>query len=178
MSPHSSISHVIFDLDGLLITTGGLYFKLISDFLAKYGHTYTHEVRRKLMGRQFQKSAKILVEEYNLPVDPSEIVEYVHSRIKPESWRNTKFLPGAAQLIEYFAAQGVPMAVATGSEVSHLEHKMHNGKDVWAKMHHIVATGGNPEVCTHHFQHCYVNRYKISNLFRSNEENQHPTCFN
>ncbi len=143
------VTHVIFDLDDLLISSGCHYFNAISKFLQKFGHTYTFDVRRKLQGRKFEIAAGILVKEYNLPVEPQEIVDFVHGSITPDLWKDVKLLPGAAKVIEYFDSHGIPMAVATGSEAEQLEYKMHSNRDVWDRMHHIVPTGGNPEVSGH-----------------------------
>lgn len=46
----SCVTHVIFDLDGLLLDTEPIYFKVNEIILAQYGKKYTLELKVKTMG--------------------------------------------------------------------------------------------------------------------------------
>ncbi|VDN10866.1 unnamed protein product [Dibothriocephalus latus] len=146
MGAGDPVTHIIFDLDGLLISTEEIYTEVISELLSKYEKTYTYEVKRKLMGRKALEAAAIMVKEYDLPISPQELTDELHSKITPETWHKATLLPGAAALFEYFHSHGLPMAVASGSVSWEIEAKMFNNKEVWSKLHHIVSSGDDPEV--------------------------------
>lgn len=46
------VTHVIFDMDGLLINTEDLYTQLFTKICAEYGTTYTFECKANSMGRK------------------------------------------------------------------------------------------------------------------------------
>ncbi|GAB0092419.1 pseudouridine-5'-phosphatase [Sergentomyia squamirostris] len=78
------VTHVIFDMDGLLLDTETLYTKVTQAILDKYGdgQTYTWEMKTSLMGLQREEVAQRLVEHYNLPLTPEEYVELTMDHIK------------------------------------------------------------------------------------------------
>ena len=48
------ITHVLFDMDGLLLDTEAVYTKVTSDILARYGKTFEWSVKMKMMGTKEQ----------------------------------------------------------------------------------------------------------------------------
>lgn len=56
-----SITHCIFDLDGLLLDTESIYTTCLQKLCAQYGKTFTIEVKLKMMGRSSIEAGKILI---------------------------------------------------------------------------------------------------------------------
>ena len=101
MASGMSISHVIFDLDGLLLNTEHLYAQASSDLLHQFGREYSYELKARLMGKGPAEVADAFVRHYSLPVDAKEWEE--RSRAAAAQLLPTcRLLPGAAKLIHHF----------------------------------------------------------------------------
>ena len=64
---------VIFDLDGTLLDTEILYTQAMQKVLDPYGHTYTMELKRKVMGGDSMRSAQMTIDEFGLPMTAREL---------------------------------------------------------------------------------------------------------
>lgn len=140
------MTHVVFDVDGLLLDTEVVYTEVSTKILQKYGLTLTYDVKRKLMGRKPMDAAQILVSELSAPFTPEKWHALMHQQLTPERWHAVPSLPGAERLVMHLAKHGIPMAAATGSTSVQLAQKMHNHQDIWEKLDHAVASGDDPEV--------------------------------
>ena len=47
----AKITHVVFDMDGLLLDTENLYSQAYQKVLDEFGHVYTYEFKTTLMGQ-------------------------------------------------------------------------------------------------------------------------------
>lgn len=140
------ISHILFDLDGLLIDSEKIYTEQLSKFLSKYGKDFTYEAKRLMMGRKPIEAAAELQKKYDLPMSAEVVLQEYRKELPSEIWHTASLLPGVRKLIEHLSNISFPMAIATGSISSQVEHKMWNNKDLWRRIHHIVASGDDPEV--------------------------------
>ncbi|THD18921.1 Pseudouridine-5'-monophosphatase [Fasciola hepatica] len=140
------VTHVIFDVDGLLLDTEVVYTAVSTEILQKYGLTLTYDVKRKLMGRKPIEAARILVTELSAPFTPEEWRTLMHEKLTPEQWYKVPSLPGAERLVRHLAKHGIPMAAATGCASVELAQKMKNHQNIWEKLDHAVASGDDPEV--------------------------------
>lgn len=102
MEKYNPVTHVIFDLDGLLLgelcdftfatlykrlldmfelilfsftDTESLYYKLDGQICEKYGKQFTKKIKQKVLGTTAFRSAEIIVEELNLPVTVQDYVD-------------------------------------------------------------------------------------------------------
>ncbi|KAJ6435496.1 hypothetical protein OIU84_000647 [Salix udensis] len=57
------ITHVIFDMDGLLLDTEKFYTEVQEIILARYNKTFDWSLKAKMMGKKAMESARIFVEE-------------------------------------------------------------------------------------------------------------------
>ncbi|GJN36588.1 hypothetical protein PR202_gb25464 [Eleusine coracana subsp. coracana] len=64
--PRAAISHVIFDMDGLLLDTEGFYTQVQEKILARYGKVFDWSLKAKMMGKKATESARIFVDECGL----------------------------------------------------------------------------------------------------------------
>lgn len=55
--------------------TEPLYTEIFQKVIDPYGKQYTWEVKQKLMGRQSEETARIMVSEYDLPMTWEEFAE-------------------------------------------------------------------------------------------------------
>ena len=65
-----SITHCIFDLDGLLLDTESIYTKCIQKLCAPYGKNFATEIKLKMMGKSSLEAGRILIR--NLAISSNE----------------------------------------------------------------------------------------------------------
>lgn len=56
-----SITHCIFDLDGLLLDTESIYTECLQKLCTPYGKNFTTEVKLKMMGKSSLEAGRILI---------------------------------------------------------------------------------------------------------------------
>ncbi|XP_078443782.1 (DL)-glycerol-3-phosphatase 2-like [Wolffia australiana] len=141
-----SVSHVIFDMDGLLLDTEGFYTLVQERILARYGKTFDWSLKAKMMGKKAIEAARVFVEAMELQdVLTAEAFLEEREGMLQQLFTTTELMPGAKRLINHLHAKGVPMCVATGSHRRHFQLKTQNHGEIFAMMHHIVV-GDDPEV--------------------------------
>ncbi|KAJ3267711.1 Pseudouridine-5'-phosphatase, partial [Terramyces sp. JEL0728] len=67
-----AVTHVLFDMDGLLLDTEAVYTKVNSDILARFGKTFEWELKKQMMGRKEYDAALVLIETTKIPLTPDE----------------------------------------------------------------------------------------------------------
>lgn len=155
--PHPAeqdITHVIFDMDGLLLDTEPLYTSATEIVASRHGSTdpsrlpiaFTWDLKVKQMGLPSKELAELLVKELRLPITPDQYTQEVRV-IQQETFPKCNLLPGADRLVRYLAAQtDVQIAVATSSPLETFELKTQNHKDLFSLFHHVVCGSSDPEV--------------------------------
>jgi hypothetical protein len=65
-STNLQITHVLFDMDGLLLDTEGFYTKVQQDIVSKFGKEFSWNLKARMMGKKAIESARLLVKELQL----------------------------------------------------------------------------------------------------------------
>ncbi|KAK1268239.1 hypothetical protein QJS04_geneDACA013883 [Acorus gramineus] len=142
------ITHVIFDMDGLLLDTEKFYTIVQEEILAKYapGKVFTFSLKAKMMGKKAIESARIFVDEMGISevLSPERFLEEREETLH-KLFPTSLLMPGVQRLITHLHANGVPMCVATGSLRRHFELKTQNHGNIFSLMHHVVM-GDDPEL--------------------------------
>ncbi|XP_023310526.1 probable pseudouridine-5'-phosphatase isoform X2 [Anoplophora glabripennis] len=139
------VTHVIFDMDGLLIESESVYDKIMNDIAAVYGKEYTTDIRVKVLGTPEKDTARIAVTEMGLPISPEEFLIIYKEKVHKEL-QNPVLMPGAKELVKHFYKNEIPIAVATSSSQDSMELKTKNHQDIFKLFHHIVCGSTDPEV--------------------------------
>jgi len=145
MACFNPVSHVIFDVDGLVLDTEPLYTELFQDMVSKYGKTFTWEVKVQMMGKVAHDAGAVLIRELDLPITIDEYIKYYDEQCKIYLAK-AQLLPGVERLVRHLHKHNIPIAVATSSDPDDYQVKTTNSKDVFALFHHAVVGGRNPEV--------------------------------
>ena len=63
---NQKISCLIYDMDGLLLDTEGIYTEVTQDIVGEYGKVFDWSVKKTIIGRPASQAAKIIVESLDL----------------------------------------------------------------------------------------------------------------
>ena len=142
MSPN--ISCLIYDMDGLLLDTEGIYTEVTQQIVGEYGKVFDWSVKEKIIGRRSIQAAEIIVESLDLPISPQD---YLDSRkdVLQEKFKDTEALPGAKEMTTHFFKLGIPQALATSSSSPMFEAKFEKHKKWFSQFAQIVR-GDDPEL--------------------------------
>ncbi|CAI5502332.1 unnamed protein product [Closterium sp. Naga37s-1] len=88
------ITHVIFDMDGLILDTEGLYTVAQQRILSRFNREFTWALKVKMMGKKAAEAAKVVIEELGLQGEMSA-EEFLKERenLLREEFPHCKLLP-------------------------------------------------------------------------------------
>ncbi|KAJ3316591.1 glutathione synthase [Boothiomyces sp. JEL0866] len=139
------VTHVLFDMDGLLLDTEAVYTQVTTEILARYGKTFEWSLKKQMMGRKEHGSAVLLVETTGIPLSPEEyLVERKkgHEKLFPFC----KPLPGVLKLVKHLKKHNVPIIVATSSHKDAFLIKSQNNSDLFDLFEGKIVVGDDPRV--------------------------------
>jgi beta-phosphoglucomutase-like phosphatase (HAD superfamily) len=144
MSERRPITHVIFDMDGVLLATEPHYTKASLEVCRRYGFEFTMAHKSAMLGRRALESAQWLVDALQLPMTAEEFL------LEREPLLDALFLtaepmPGAVELTRYLEVNAIPHAVASSSSRRTFELKTQRHTDWFARFTTCVL-GDDPEV--------------------------------
>ncbi len=115
--PATKLRAVIFDAEGVVIDTEGLWDESQRMLLARRGIAYERErIKHLLAGRSLLDGAQILREEYRLPESAAEIAVERRNLARELFSQTVGFVPGFQEFFEGVQAAGVPCCIATSME--------------------------------------------------------------
>ncbi|MEK9870748.1 MAG: HAD-IA family hydrolase [Gammaproteobacteria bacterium] len=133
----------VFDLDGTLLDTERLYTEAAQKILDPFGHTYSIELKRKVMGGDSIRSARLTIEEFDLPMTPQQFLD------ERETYLEALFpvaeeIKGAGDFIRHLTDIGLRQGLATSSHSHLCELKIgHRG---WRERFAAVVCGDDAEL--------------------------------
>ncbi|KAL4220368.1 Pseudouridine-5'-phosphatase [Mactra antiquata] len=142
---NKTVTHVLFDVDGLLLDTERLYTVATQNVCDEFGKQYTWDIKKQVMGMKESMSAKKLVELLELPLTVDEYLTRIHKEYD-RLFPTVPLLPGADKLVRHLHKHNVPIAVVTGSNAHSFELKTRNHKEYFSLFHHQVLCGDDPDV--------------------------------
>ncbi|ALG69336.2 HAD-IA family hydrolase [Beggiatoa leptomitoformis] len=135
------ITHVIYDMDGVLLDTEPFYTEVTQQIVQQHGKTFTWALKSQMMGRKPLDAAKILVDALELPITAEE---YLISRepLLDALFLTAQPLQGAQTLTRHLHQQGIPQAVATSTPHAKFLLKTH-AHQTWFTVFNTIITGDN-----------------------------------
>ncbi|XP_077294004.1 pseudouridine-5'-phosphatase-like [Arctopsyche grandis] len=142
---YNKVTHVMFDMDGLLIDSERLYTVAFQNVVSKYGKNYTWDLKVQLMGKQGRECAEIIIEKLELPLTIDEFISETKKHFEV-LFPNVTLMPGAQRLISHLHKKNVPFALATSSSEENSLIKMQHHQDFFQPFTHKVFGTSDPEV--------------------------------
>jgi len=137
-------THVIFDMDGVLLDTERLYTQATQQIVGRFGKTFDWSVKANMIGRPAMDSARYLVAALGLPISPEAYLSE-RSVIFEELMPTAEPMPGAVDLTAALVGHGVPLALATSSSRDMFELKTLRHR-AWFGCFSVVVLGDDPRV--------------------------------
>lgn len=111
----TGITHVIFDLDGLLIDSEPLWKIAEQTAIARYNKAWNEEIAQKHVGIRIDHVATLMVEAYGLEVSAQTLTDEILNEVIRLLEEHTPVMAGAQATIEALYKQGYPLAIASSS---------------------------------------------------------------
>jgi len=137
-------THVIFDLDGVLLDTERHYTTATQAIVGRYGKTFDWSLKANMVGRPAIESARYLVSALDLPMEPEEYLRERKAMLE-DLFRGCNPMPGAPELTAALAAHGTPQAVATSSDGRLYALKTERHRE-WFRVFSVVLVGDDARI--------------------------------
>ncbi len=110
------INTIIFDLDGLLIDSERIWYKVWNDFLGLYGHSFTlEEYVQNYSGKIVPDIVELLAAHYNIQVGREEGADIVNAIETSYVEKGVPLMDGAQELLDFLKENHYKMVIGTSS---------------------------------------------------------------
>ena len=109
---------VIFDMDGLMLESEGVWSEVDKQVVSFYGKEFDTGLKHLFMGCERLESARRFCEAYGIPAPPEEVADRRSQLVAGHYAKDVKLMPGLEELIGMLETMGMPLAVATSAECS------------------------------------------------------------
>lgn len=108
------IASVVFDLDGVLVDSEGVWEEVRRAFVAEGGGRWMPDTQRRLMGMSTGEWARYLSQELGVRMAPDEVAQGVIERMNERYARDLPLIPGAVEAVRRMGDRW-PLGVASSS---------------------------------------------------------------
>lgn len=120
-APVPPLQAVIFDLDGVFIDTEWIAFEAWRDVVAQNGSVLGEEHFAPTVGLDMRETARYILAVTDLTVDLDAFIDAQWEIMAAAMRAELNLLPGAANLVAWLRARGIPLAIASNSPVPYIE---------------------------------------------------------
>lgn len=138
------ITHVIFDMDGVLLDTEIFYTEATQQIVQRYGKTLDWDTKARMIGRQASVAAQVLIDSLALPLTVDVYLQERNTLLN-RLFPSAKAMPGVVEFTRYLQQHTIPYAIATSSPKAAFELKMQQHQ-AWLPSFAAIVRGDDPEV--------------------------------
>lgn len=110
------INTVIFDLDGLLVDSEIIMYRIYRELVEKYGHTIgAEEYACTYSGKRGSANMENIIRRYKLPLTLEEGLSFVAEKENEYFKKGISLKKGAAELLEFLKEKGCKIMLASSS---------------------------------------------------------------
>ncbi|MGB3513292.1 MAG: HAD-IA family hydrolase [Microcoleaceae cyanobacterium] len=144
MKKFRKITHVIYDLDGLLLDTESIHAQVNWEITNCYGKVFDKDIKCQITGRKSIDSATAIVELLDLPVTPEDYLQKRNS-LTYQRFPEAQPMPGAVHLTKHLYQNKIPQAIATSSSREPFNLKTKNHQE-WFRLFDDIVVGDDPNL--------------------------------
>jgi HAD superfamily hydrolase (TIGR01509 family) len=115
------IKGVIFDVDGVLLDSMGIWTDLGARYLVSIGKTPEEGLAEILFSMSMEQGAEYLREHYSIGLTAEEIGTGLQDMLRDFYYYEVQARPGAQQLLQAVSSAGIKTTAATSSPREHIE---------------------------------------------------------
>ncbi len=138
------VTHVIFDMDGVLLDTERFYTEASQQIVARYGKRFDWSMKINMMGRSPIEAARYLVDVLQLPISAETYLEE-RERVLRQLVPGSAPMPGAVDLIRSLHAARIPLAVASSTHRPLFEIKTARHQ-AWFTLFDVIVLGDDKRI--------------------------------
>ncbi len=144
MTTRPPVTHILFDMDGLLLDTEIIYTAITRKIVGRFGKVYDWDLKGNMIGRPAMDSARYLVQALQLPISAEEYLAERNALLRAD-FAACEAMAGAEKLIRHLHRHNIPMAVATSSNRELFEIKT-TRHTAWFELFEVVVSGDDPAI--------------------------------
>ena len=118
------IKGVIFDVDGVLLDSMGIWTDLGARYLVSIGKTPEEGLAEILFSMSMEQGAEYLREHYSIGLTAEEIGKGLQDMLRDFYYYEVQAKPGAQQLLQAVSSAGIKITAATSSPREHIERAL------------------------------------------------------
>lgn len=111
----TNIKAAIFDVDGTLVNSMGIWKEIDIDYLAKFGLELPDSLQYEIEGMSFKETAVYMKEKFKIPDSVEQIMEDWNDMAFDKYTNEVELKSGARELLHFLKKQGVKLGIATSN---------------------------------------------------------------
>lgn len=141
----------IFDLDGTLLDSMGVWRKVDEDFLGKRGFAVPEDYLKKITSMEFQTAAEYTIERFSLNETPEDVIAQWHAMVVDAYTYHVRLKPHVKEYLNRLKAEGVAIALATAASPDlYVPALRNNGVldyfQAFVSVHEVARGKGFPDI--------------------------------